>query len=331
MSLAATAVTLGQVLPPAESVTASPVSIPKITIPELPEVVTPVVAPLPPLVVTPPKVVVPPPKIDDIPPPPPKKKEVAPQPPKVETPPTPKVIPATPTSAVKPAKPPLAEIVASGPKSVDASVAFATTLAEAKASHAKLVDYSGHILLQERLRNELQPEQTAEVRIRIAPRAVAVKFLAPSSQVGRELIFVDGRNGNKARAKAAGTFGSLAFANVAISDSKAAVTARMSLADVGIAAMIERIERALATEAKLRNPVFISAADYTFAKKTVTRFEIIFERSHALRDAAKFVVCIDPDTKLPVRLEVHDATLREAISYVNLSFNQGISDAPFER
>jgi hypothetical protein len=68
----------------------------------------------------------------------------------------------------------------------------------------------------------------------------------------------------------------------------------------------------------------------------VTRFEIGFERSHALRDAAKIVVCIDPDTKLPVRFEAYDAgrnesELREAMSFVNLKFNQGLGDAPFEK
>ena len=55
--------------------------------------------------------------------------------------------------------------------------------------------------------------------------------------------------------------------------------------------------------------------------------------------AARLVVCIDPDTKLPVRLEVYDApstgqidgTLRESLSFVNLSFNQGLGDAPFEK
>lgn len=325
MSLTATAGTVAQVtnvLPPAEAVATAPIAVPEIPVPQVPAPETsPVVAALPPLVVTPPV----PPKKEQAPPP---KVET----PVVEPPKVVKVVPATPASIVKPApRPAMAEIISAGPKAIDATAAFATALADAKASHAKLRDYSGHILLQERIKNELQPEQTAEVRVRIQPKAVAVKFIAPSSTIGRELIFADGRNGNKARAKAAGTYGPLAFANVAVSDSKAALTGRLTLADVGIAAMLDRIERALATEVKLRNPVIVTASDYTFAKKTVTRYEIEFERPHALRDAAKYVVCIDPETKLPVRLEVHDTSMREAISYVNLTFNQGIGDAPFER
>ena len=97
------------------------------------------------------------------------------------------------------------------------------------------------------------------------------------------------------------------------------------------AAVLDRVERAVKMEEKLRNPVAVQAADYTFAGKTVTRYEMHFDRGHALRDAPKFVVCIDPDTKLIVRFEAHDASLRESLSFVNLTFNKGLGDAVFEK
>jgi hypothetical protein len=315
----------------------------------------PISVSLPPLVVTPPT---PPPSVVV-------KREVAPPPsvvkaeppknetprievpaivaPKIDVPPAPSVIvPATTVSITrpaKPAKPAIAEIISTGPKVVDATAAFATALQDAKSAYSKVRDYSGHILLQERLKGELHPEQTAEIRIRTQPKSVAVKFIAPTSMVGRELIFADGRNANKARVKAAGTYGPLAFASLPVSDAKSAVNARHTLADIGLGPVLERIERALATEAKLRNTVTVTAADYTFAGKTVTRYEVCFDRPHALRDAARYVVCVDPDTKLPVRLEVYDAPaagklegeMREAMSFVNLAFNQGLGDGPFEK
>src|SRR5207244_12270573 len=186
--------------------------------------------------------------------------------PKIDVPPAKTVIvPATTVSITKPAKPALAEIISAGPKAVDATVAFATAMQDAKAAYSKVRDYSGHILLQERLKGELQAEQTAEIRVRAQPKSVAVKFIAPTSMIGRELIFADGRNANKVRVKAAGTYGPLAFASLAVSDAKSTVNARHTLADVGVGPLLERIDRALATEAKLRNPVTVTAADYTFA------------------------------------------------------------------
>lgn len=301
---------------------------------------SPVVAPLPPLVLTPP---VPPQRIEPTRPVAPPNvpttatsvRETAPQP-RVGAVPV-RVVTATPVSLAK--KPAIAEIIATGPKAVDATASLTGALADAKAAYGKIRDYSGHLLIQERSQGHVQAEQTAELRVRMKPWSVAVKFIAPSSQVGHELIFVEGRNGGKARVKAAGTYGPLAYASLPISDAKAAVSSRLTLTDTGIGPMIERIDRALAIEAKLRNPVSVTAADFTFAGKTVTRYEISFDRPHALRDAARLVVCIDPETKLPVRLEAYDAPtagkveglLREAISFVNLTFNQGLGDAPFER
>lgn len=302
---------------------------------------SPVLAPLPPLVVTPP---VPPQRIEPTQPVAPPNVPTQPVAPVRETAPQPRigaapvrVVTARPVALTK--KPAIAEIIATGPKAVDAMVSLTGALADAKAAYSKVRDYSGHILIQERSQGQVQAEQTAEVRVRMKPWSVAVKFIAPSSQVGRELVCVEGRNGGKARVKAAGTYGPLAYASLPISDAKTAVSSRMTLTDTGIGPMIERIDRALAIEAKLRNPVSVTAADFTFAGKTVTRYEISFDRPHALRDAARLVVCIDPETKLPVRLEAYDAptagkvegALREAISFVNLTFNQGLGDAPFER
>jgi hypothetical protein len=230
---------------------------------------------------------------------------------------------------VKSAKPAFSEIVTVGPKTVDAAASFSTALIDAKAALAKLRDYSGHIIHQERTKAGLSSEFTAEIRVRATPRSIAMRYIAPSNQVGREIVLTDTPRGQVVRVKAAGTYGPLAFATVSVSDPKAAVDSRHTLADTGIAAIVERLEKVISLEAKLKNPIGITAGDFTFAKKTVIRYEITCERPHAMRDAAKFVVCIDPDTHLPVRFEAYDRELREVISFVNLSFNTGLSDVSF--
>ncbi len=340
MGLAAASATVAQVsmplppivvtppVPPAKAV-APVVPVPAVPPVSIVEPVSPYIEDRDPIAIVPVEVAPPPTRVVVEPP----------RMPDVVEPPAIKIVPATPVSLAKPPRPPMAEIIKSGPKPVDSSMAFATAMSDAKAAYAKVRDYSGHMVMQERLQGQLQAEQTAELRMRMMPQSIAVKFIAPSAMVGREIAFVDGRSSNKVRTKAAGTYGPLAYASVSMSDPKAAVNSTHTLADIGIAAILGRIDRALAIEAKLRNPVSIIAADFSFAGKTVTRFEICFDRAHGLRDAARYVVCIDPDSKLPVRFEVYDGPtagklegdLREAISFVNLTFNRGISDAAFDR
>jgi outer membrane lipoprotein-sorting protein len=66
----------------------------------------------------------------------------------------------------------------------------------------------------------------------------------------------------------------------------------------------------------------------------------VLEQPHALREAYRVVVYIDPDTKLPVRYETYDqptpggdplGDLLEVCSFVNLKFNQGLPDSIFDK
>ena len=156
--------------------------------------------PLPPLVVTPPVAptkaygpppvaapIAPPVLAEPLVPPPTLPVEVPPVAPTLPPPilpdvveaPVVKAVPATTVAMVKPVRPPMAEIIATGPKPVDSSKAFNAAMSEAKAALAKVRDYSGHILLQDRVKGQLQAEQTAELRVRVQPKAMSVKFIAP--------------------------------------------------------------------------------------------------------------------------------------------------------
>ena len=58
-------------------------------------------------------------------------------------------------------------------------------------------DYTATLIKQERIGNELPPEQVCFVKIREKPFSVYMKFLAPENLKGREAIYVEGQNDGK--------------------------------------------------------------------------------------------------------------------------------------
>ena len=248
----------------------------------------------------------------------------------------PATLPAAPTTEAKAS---ILEAKMTG-NPVDALAAFQMSITEMKAAYAKLFDYSGHFVRQERVRGKLMPEQTAELRVKTKPRSIALKFIGPKELLGHELIYVNGRHAEMIRVRPAGNFDAKAFLTVNATDPRAMVDTRHPITEIGIGAAIDHLEKMTAIERRLRNPMSASMADFNFVKRPVIRYEIFTERPHALRSAYRTVVYLDKETKLPVRIETYDqptvngatgGELLEAHSFVNLKFNQGIGEVPFEK
>ena len=223
---------------------------------------------------------------------------------------------------------------------VDALASFQMSLTEMKVAYAKVFDYSGHFVRQERVRGKLMPEQTAELRVKAKPRSIALKFIGPNELLGHELVYVTGRHAEMIRVRPAGNFDAKAFMTVNATDPRAMVDTRHPITEIGIGAAIDHLEKMTTIERRLRNPMSVSMADFNFVKRPVIRYEIFTERPHALRYAYRTVVYVDKETKLPVRIEAYDqptvngavgGELLEAHSLVNLKFNQGIGEVPFEK
>ena len=122
--------------------------------------------------------------------------------------------------------------------------------------------------------------------------------------------------------------------------SRATAHTRHSITEFGIGPMIEMLEKQLMIEQRVRNTLQVNVADFTYDKKLVTRYEIYTDRAHALRYAYRTVIYTDKQTKLPIRMEAYDqptvggpttGELTETYSYINLKFNQGLSDTVFEK
>ena len=275
-------------------------------------------------------------------------------PPPVVTPTVPIVAPTQPVAPVVPpmepvtppatpaTKPESKISVTLGSAPTDPAARFDAALADMKAAYAKVRDYSCHLKKVERINGKLTAEQTAELHARAKPASVYLKFIGPREMVGMEACFVDGKfAGNaKFRLKPAGVLGVGGFQTMAVDDSRVLATNRHTIDHVGIGALIELVDKNIRVEKQMNNATTVTAAEYTFADRPVTRYELVCGTPHAHRYCYKAVLYVDKETRLPVRFEAYDAPkpdgdpagdLLECYSYVNLKLNPGHGAAVFDR
>jgi hypothetical protein len=249
------------------------------------------------------------------------------------------------TQAEPPAKPKIEKPKAPGtinisigatPGVLDNTAKFDAMVNDAKSAYAKISDYSCHFIKQERVKGKLTAEVIHELHARTTPFAAYLKTVQPKEAAGFEMIYVSGKFAmNQVRVKpAGGTFSTVP------SDDPRANSGRHPADQIGIASVIATIEKQIATERKLGHPVTVSIRDFTYAGKSVIRYELLCDKPHAHRYSHRAVVYIDRETKLPVRFEAYDeprsggspeGDLLETYSFVNLRMNVGHPNAIFER
>ncbi len=224
---------------------------------------------------------------------------------------------------------------------VDGSAAFPKALADARTACGKLRDYTCHLIRQERVGGKLLAEQVCELRVRTQPLSVDVRVTAPKEVSGQETSYLSAKSTSKVRFKAAREEGiKYGFVTLPADDPKVLAATRHPAAETGMAAVLDRLERAVATEKRLNHPVQVLTAEYTFAGRPVTRYELFAEQPHPNRYAYRCVLYVDKETKLPARFEAYDqpkpggptgGELLEVQSFVGLKTNTGLGESAFER
>jgi hypothetical protein len=227
----------------------------------------------------------------------------------------------------------------SGVESPRSSDPLGSMLGDARSAHVKIRDYSGVFTRQERIQGTLSSEQVGEIKVRTSPVGVYVRFGIPAGTAGMEVAYTASRRDGKVRYRQPGAAGRNGMLKLDPDDPRFLAENRHPVTDWGIGPLIELIARSTAREKLLNNPVEVHTADFQFARKNVTQYEIYMRRPHALRYAAKMVVFIDKETKLPVRFEAYDdpkagamtGELLEAYSFTDLKYNTGIGENTFDR
>src|SRR5262245_50169388 len=148
-------------------------------------------------------------------------------------------------------------------------------LAEARASFARVRDYTGTLVRQERIGNELQPEQFIDIRVRQQPFSVGLKWTSPRQLAGQEAIFVNGKNNNEIRPKGSRLLAIAGDVSLPPDDPRVMKKSRHAITETGIGNMLDVISRSFEIERRLpAGQVTVAFAEYAFQQRPCVRMEL---------------------------------------------------------
>jgi hypothetical protein len=211
-------------------------------------------------------------------------------------------------------------------------------ITEAKSSFARVKDYMGTLVKEERVNGRPQPEQYISFRIREQPFSVHLKWTSPKQFDGQEAVYVAGKNDNKMRAKGSGLSGMVGFVSIDPTDPRAMKDNRHGITETGIGHLIERLSHGCELDRRFSPyQVETTIRDFMFQQKQCTGLETVHKVNNGQFYCYRTVVYFDKQTKLPIRFEAYDWPTKsapggekiECYSYIDLKFNIGLTDAAF--
>jgi hypothetical protein len=213
-------------------------------------------------------------------------------------------------------------------------------IAAARQSYQQVIDYQCILISQERVSNKLLPQNVIQMSFRKNPFSVYMKWLGPKEKEGQEVCYVQGKNQNKMRVRAAGSFaGSLGFIPIDVNDPKVKQNSRHAITEAGLGNLIERVAKSWEAERNL-NKTQVNIAEYEYNKKRCIRVETMHREQHPSFYAYRCVIYFDKETWLPVRTESYDwprqggpaeGELLECFSYIDMRTNVGLQDGLFNK
>jgi hypothetical protein len=210
---------------------------------------------------------------------------------------------------------------------------------QAAQTFARVRDYTGLMVKQERLNGKLQPENLVEIKMRTQPFSVNLRWLAPKESAGQEVCYVAGQNQNQMLVHSKGILGVMGFVKIDPRDPRVMQHSRHTITEAGIGNLIGQLQAAWQMEKPL-NKTEVRVAEYEYNKRRCIRVEAIRPQNLGGRNSCyRTVVYFDKENTLPVRLELYDwprqsgpagGDLLESYSYFNMRFNVGLTDATFK-
>jgi hypothetical protein len=223
---------------------------------------------------------------------------------------------------------------------VNGAEAFPKMLAESRAAYARLKDYTCTLVRQERVGGRQLPEQTGVLQVRTQPFSVNLRLTDPKPVAGWEVSYRSAQSTAKVRFRPGGLDGvKLGFRTLPADDPKVTAATRHPVPDVGLLAVLDRMEKVVATERRLNHPVQVLVSEFKFADRLVTRYEVFCDKPHPSRYAHRAMLYVDKETRLPARFEAYDAPkpgsaegeLIEVVSFVGVKTNVGLGESTFDR
>jgi len=103
-------------------------------------------------------------------------------------------------------------------------------LQEGRRNHTAIKDYSCTLLKQESVNGALSEQHVIQMKFRVQPFSIYMRWLSPTKLAGQEVAFVEGRNNNKMRVHAKGLIkGSVGFVSIDVNDPRVLEHSRHSI------------------------------------------------------------------------------------------------------
>ena len=163
--------------------------------------------------------------------------------------------------------------------------------------------------------------------------------MEPKELCGEETNFNSDKSSHKVKFKQADVAQQF-YWDVNLDDPKVLTHTRHPITEVGIDAMLDRVEAIVQNEQMLNHSVGIYVSDSMYDGAACQRYEIITPAAHPGRYAYRILLFINKATKLPVRYESYSKpdvatteadSLLETQSLVNLKTNVRLGNGTFQR
>jgi hypothetical protein len=213
-------------------------------------------------------------------------------------------------------------------------------VAQARQVYAQVQTYTCTLISQERVKGRLEPENVAALTMRTQPFSVHMRWLAPKDAVGREVIYVAGRNKGMMRVLDSSRVAKmLGFINIAPNDPRVLEHSRHTIVEAGIGNLIEQFARSWDADRRL-GKTRVQMAEYEYDRKRCVRVEAVQTERAPQQYCYRAVVYFDKQTRLPIRVECYDwprqggppgGEMLETFSYAGLQLNVPVNDTLFNR
>ncbi len=220
-----------------------------------------------------------------------------------------------------------------GPRPAEAQAQTAKSpeqwLREAETVLARVDSYTAIFHKQERVDGTLLPEETVAFEFK-RPRMIHMRWIKKPF-MGREVLYMEGRNGNRMRVHEGGLLG-LIPVNLDPEGSLAMKGNRHSVVEAGIETLVVRIadnvRRGLAAgEIETRD-----AGDAVVYGRAARRLEGVFPKSgQGKYYCRRAVLSFDLERKVPILAEIYgwDEALLERYGYEDLKLDAGLGEGDF--
>ena len=209
---------------------------------------------------------------------------------------------------------------------------------EAQQAYQNIRDYTCLLVKRERMGGILPPEHVIEMKVRVQPFSVYLRWLQPRTEAGQEVCYVAGRNEGKLRIHPKGVLGAVGFVTLDTNDPRVRQSSKRNITEAGIGNTIARFVKSWEAEQAHNLTTEVRVADYEYNRRRCVRVETL----HPANSEGHFlyyrdVVYFDKETHLPIRLEFYDwprqegdpGQLVELYSFANMRLNVGLGDDVF--